>query len=107
VPIYDYACQSCGNRFERRQGFNDDPVAECPVCGGNVKRIIHPAGIVFKGSGFYKTDYASGKTGSSTDSGAEPSESSSKSESTPSTTPAPASTAAPSTSSTEGSSSGS
>ena len=56
MPLYEYQCKECGLRFERRQHFNDDPVKICPDCGGSVQRLIQPAGIIFKGSGFYVTD---------------------------------------------------
>jgi putative FmdB family regulatory protein len=56
MPVYAYECKECGVRFERRQSFNDDPITVCPECEGEVRRLIQPAGIVFKGSGFYVTD---------------------------------------------------
>ena len=56
MPLYEYECESCGVRFERRQHMEDDPVRECPECGGDVHRLIQPVGIIFKGSGFYVTD---------------------------------------------------
>ena len=56
MPLYEYKCQECGLRFERRQHFTEEPVSVCPDCGGTVVRLIHPAGIIFKGSGFYVTD---------------------------------------------------
>lgn len=56
MPLYEYECQSCGVRFERRQHMTDDPVKICPECGGEVNRLIQPVGIIFKGSGFYVTD---------------------------------------------------
>ncbi|MGC9520899.1 MAG: FmdB family zinc ribbon protein [Anaerolineae bacterium] len=56
MPLYEYECQECGLRFERRQSFSDEPVRTCPDCGGHVERLIQPAGIIFKGSGFYVTD---------------------------------------------------
>lgn len=56
MPLYEYQCQECGLRFERRQHFSDKPVTVCPECEGPVVRLIHPAGIIFKGSGFYVTD---------------------------------------------------
>jgi len=56
MPLYEYQCQECGLRFERRQHFVDDPIKICPDCGGSVQRLIQPAGIIFKGSGFYVTD---------------------------------------------------
>jgi putative FmdB family regulatory protein len=57
VPIYTYECQSCGSSLERRQGFNDEPLKTHDECGGSLRRVIYPAGIVFKGRGFYNTDY--------------------------------------------------
>ena len=56
MPLYEYQCQACGVRFERRQHINDEPVKVCPECGGEVHRLIQPVGIIFKGSGFYVTD---------------------------------------------------
>lgn len=56
MPLYEYECESCGVRFERRQSFDEAPVRLCPECGGKVHRLIQPVGIVFKGSGFYVTD---------------------------------------------------
>jgi len=57
VPTYEYQCDSCRVRFERRQRMSDEPVKECPECGGSVRRLLFPVGIVFKGSGFYITDH--------------------------------------------------
>ncbi|NLT21388.1 MAG: transcriptional regulator [Syntrophomonadaceae bacterium] len=60
MPIYDYKCEECGN-FEKMQKMSEPALTECPTCGGEVKRIISKnIGIVFKGSGFYKTDSGSG-----------------------------------------------
>jgi putative FmdB family regulatory protein len=56
VPLYDYECLPHKHRFELRQSFGDEPAHECLVCGGQVRRVIHPVGVVFKGSGFYVTD---------------------------------------------------
>jgi putative FmdB family regulatory protein len=56
MPIYEYACDTCQSTFERKQKFSDDPVRECPECGSSVRRVLYPAGIIFKGSGFYVTD---------------------------------------------------
>jgi len=56
VPTYDYECQSCGHRFEKRQSFSAEPVAKCPRCQSASRRLFHPAPIIFKGSGFYVTD---------------------------------------------------
>jgi len=56
VPIYDYRCDECGHRFSAVQSFNDGPVDKCPNCGKRPRRLITAPGIVFKGSGWYKTD---------------------------------------------------
>ncbi len=56
MPLYEYQCEVCGIRFERRQRMSDEPVKICPECGGKVHRLIQPVGIIFKGSGFYVTD---------------------------------------------------
>lgn len=65
MPTYEYECTSCSDRFERRQSIKDEPLTDCPVCGGQVRRVLFPVGIVFKGSGFYVTDNRkSGLTGS-------------------------------------------
>jgi len=55
MPTYDYKCTDCNNEFETTHGI-DDTVESCPDCGGKVRRLFHPVGIIFKGSGFYKTD---------------------------------------------------
>ena len=58
MPTYDYLCESCGYKFEKFQKMNDDPLKECPKCGKVVKRLIGTGmGIIFKGKGFYATDY--------------------------------------------------
>src|SRR5262245_36356898 len=56
MPIYTYECETCGERFEAKQSFADAPLTVCPTCAGKIHRVIQPAGIVFKGSGFYVTD---------------------------------------------------
>jgi putative FmdB family regulatory protein len=56
MPIYEYACTACGERTEARQGFDDPPLEKCPNCGGVLRKLYSPVGIVFKGSGFYSTD---------------------------------------------------
>ena len=60
MPIYEYECSLCNFKFERRQGFHDKPLATCPKCQGKAQRVIHPAPIIFKGSGFYTTDNRKG-----------------------------------------------
>lgn len=59
MPTYEYLCQACSHRFEQWQKMIDDPLVTCPECGGHIRRVFFPAGIVFKGSGFYKTDHRS------------------------------------------------
>jgi putative FmdB family regulatory protein len=56
MPTYEYACQSCGSHIDVYQRFSDEPLLECGVCGGPLRKVFHPAGILFKGSGFYATD---------------------------------------------------
>jgi putative FmdB family regulatory protein len=60
MPVYEYECLSCGKVHEIRQGFNDEPLNECPDCNGSLKKLISMSSFVLKGSGWYKTDYASG-----------------------------------------------
>jgi putative FmdB family regulatory protein len=60
MPTYEYECQKCGHRFEEFQSMKDKPLSKCPECKGKVKRLIGAgAGLIFKGSGFYITDYRS------------------------------------------------
>ena len=61
MPIYEYACTACGERTEARQGFDDLPLEECPHCGGALRKLYSPVGVVFKGSGFYSTDSKTSK----------------------------------------------
>ncbi len=60
MPTYEYQCKSCSHRFEIWQKMTAEPLAICPECNGPIRRVLFPAGIVFKGSGFYKTDHGSG-----------------------------------------------
>jgi putative FmdB family regulatory protein len=60
MPTYEYECGSCHHRFERKQRFDEEPVAMCPECGGKARRVIHSTPIIFKGSGFYITDSRKG-----------------------------------------------
>jgi len=76
VPIYGYRCTNCGHQFEIQQRMSDDPLRVCPKCQGKLTKVLYPTGVIFKGSGFYKTDYkASGKSsenGSTSGSDAKP-----------------------------------
>ncbi len=58
MPIYDYLCAACDHQFELRQGFDADPVETCPKCQGQARRRFHSVTVIYKGSGFYTTDYA-------------------------------------------------
>jgi len=66
MPTYAYACTDCGHRFDIVQSFHDDALTECPECEGRLRKVFNSVGVVFKGSGFYKTDSRSeGKAKSS------------------------------------------
>jgi putative FmdB family regulatory protein len=56
MPTYEYACTECGDRTEVVQSISDPPLTTCTVCGGQLRKVFSPVGIVFKGSGFYRTD---------------------------------------------------
>jgi putative FmdB family regulatory protein len=62
MPIYGYRCSNCGHQFEIQQRMSDEPLSVCPKCQGKLTKILYPTGVIFKGSGFYTTDYkGSGK----------------------------------------------
>jgi putative FmdB family regulatory protein len=124
LPTYEYRCESCDRNFDVVQSFHDDPLTACPTCGAPVRKVFGNVGIVFKGSGFYKTDSRNGGSGKSADgrepaptsdsgstgseAAAEPksSPSSNDSPSAPAAAPSSAGSEAPSKPSTEKSSSG-
>ncbi len=56
MPLYEYECENCGTRFERLQSMQAEPVRQCPECAGSVHKVMHAAGIIFKGSGWYIID---------------------------------------------------
>ena len=85
MPLYEYQCAQCSERVEIIQKISDPPYSHCPKCGGEMKKLLSAPAIQFKGSGFYKTDYASSSSSSSSKS--ESSRSETKSE-TKSETPA-------------------
>lgn len=58
MPLYEYKCEACGNRFEKIVKFSDPPLEACPECGGAVEKLLSSPAIQFKGSGWYITDYA-------------------------------------------------
>ncbi|MFO8009847.1 MAG: FmdB family zinc ribbon protein [Dehalococcoidia bacterium] len=62
MPIYEYRCTACESCFEMKQSFDAEPVCSCPKCNSEARRQFRPAPIIFKGSGFYVTDYAQGSS---------------------------------------------
>jgi putative FmdB family regulatory protein len=67
MPTYEYACLSCGTHVEVFQHFSEEPLTVCGICGGQLRKVFHPAGILFKGSGFYATDSRSSRSKASRD----------------------------------------
>jgi putative FmdB family regulatory protein len=92
VPTYGYRCEKCGHEFDIWQRMSDEPRAGCPACGGAGRRLFFPAGIVFKGAGFYKTDSRKSGGSSSSSSSSSTSTSSSSTDSA-SSSPTPAAAA--------------
>ncbi|MDO3650315.1 FmdB family zinc ribbon protein [Nocardia mangyaensis] len=80
MPTYSYACTECDNRFDIVQSFSDDALTVCPQCSGKLRKLFNSVGIVFKGSGFYRTDSRGGASTAS-----EPAKSSSDSNGSSST----------------------
>jgi putative FmdB family regulatory protein len=64
MPTYGYRCGSCGHEFEIQQRITAQPLVACPKCGGKLSKMLYPAGIIFKGSGYYTTDYKGSGNGS-------------------------------------------
>jgi putative FmdB family regulatory protein len=83
MPTYEYRCRNCGEPLEVVQSFTDDPLTECPACGGELRKVFQAVGIAFKGSGFYKTDSRKAAKSAASSSGSE-SSGSSEQKSTPS-----------------------
>jgi putative FmdB family regulatory protein len=70
VPTYQYACTACGHQLEAVQSFTDEPLTECPACAGRLRKLFSSVGVVFKGSGFYRTDSRVGaSSGATSDNG--------------------------------------
>lgn len=65
MPTYGYRCDHCGTEFEQFQRITEPPLTECPQCGGSVRRLLYPVGILFKGPGFHVTDYRKSDSSSS------------------------------------------
>ncbi|MEH1054892.1 FmdB family zinc ribbon protein [Micromonospora sp. CPCC 206171] len=76
MPTYQYACTACGHQLEAVQSFSDEPLTECPACEGRLRKVFNSVGVVFKGSGFYRTDSrtsgSESKTGSTAPKPAKP-----------------------------------
>ncbi len=72
MPTYQYACTTCDEQVEVVQRFTDDPLTDCPTCDGRLRKVFSPVGVVFKGSGFYKTDSRKSRSSSSGGSTAAP-----------------------------------
>ncbi|GAA4376928.1 FmdB family zinc ribbon protein [Nocardioides caricicola] len=64
MPTYQYACTECGHAFEQVQSFSDDALTSCPECQGRLRKLFNAVGVVFKGSGFYRTDSRGSSTAS-------------------------------------------
>lgn len=92
MPTYTYTCTSCNDVIERRQSFSDAPLTTCEQCGGSLRKVFHPVGIVFKGSGWYVTDSRSASSTAVSGNGASATKAS---ETTESTKPAETTTAKP------------
>ena len=103
MPTYSYACTECGNRFDAAQAFSDAALTTCPQCSGRLRKLFGNVGVVFKGSGFYRTDSRepakSSSNGSSSSSESTSSSSSSSSSSEKSSSTSSSGSSSPSTSS--------
>ncbi|MEU0153414.1 FmdB family zinc ribbon protein [Micromonospora fulviviridis] len=107
MPTYQYACTACGHQLEAVQSFSDAPLTECPACEGRLRKVFNSVGIVFKGSGFYRTDSRSSGSESATSTNGKPAKSESTSGSSGSSaTGSSNGSSAASSSSSSGSSSG-
>ncbi len=80
MPIYEYQCLACGTRTEQLQKISDPPLAACPKCGGEVKKLVSSPAFQFKGSGWYVTDYAGKSSGKSESSSSSETKSEAKSD---------------------------
>ncbi|MFG1921053.1 FmdB family zinc ribbon protein [Cryptosporangium sp. NPDC048952] len=85
MPTYQYKCTACGHRLDAVQSFSDAPLSVCPECQGELRKLFSSVGVVFKGSGFYRTDSRSGSTSSEPAKSSSSADSSSSSSSTSST----------------------
>ncbi|MEV4252416.1 FmdB family zinc ribbon protein [Spirillospora sp. NPDC049652] len=106
MPTYQYVCTECGEPLEVVQKFSDDALTECPACGGKLRKVFSAAGIIFKGSGFYRTDSRGGSSSTvSTPANGKSSSANGSSEGSSSTSSSSDSSSSSSSSSSSGSSS--
>ena len=89
MPTYEYVCTDCGNQLELVQQMTDEPLTTCGVCGGTLRKVFHPAGILFKGSGFYATDHRKAPKTDDSKPAPKPAETDRKPETTTSSTSSP------------------
>ena len=95
MPVYEYRCQSCGKRLEKIQKFSDPPLTQCEVCGGPLIKVLSAPALIFKGTGWYVTDYAGKKQEKEKSAAGEDQSSKEKAKDT-GTSPAPSTTTSPS-----------
>jgi putative FmdB family regulatory protein len=94
VPTYQYACTECDHRFDAVQSFTDSALTECPECGSRLRKLYGNVGVVFKGSGFYRTDSRSSKSATEPAAASTPAATETKTSTPSTTTSTPASTPA-------------
>jgi putative FmdB family regulatory protein len=87
VPTYEYACTACEDRFEIVQSFADAALTECRACGGRLRKVFSPVGVVFTGSGFYKTDSRAASPATGSKPGSKPDEAKTAGDGTPKADP--------------------
>lgn len=102
MPTYQYACKECDHRFEAVQSFSDASLTECPQCSGSLRKVFGSVGVVFKGSGFYRTDSRDSKSASTTAAAPAKTEPKSSSPDSGSSSSSSSSTTSPSSSSSSG-----
>jgi putative FmdB family regulatory protein len=101
VPTYQYACTECGHAFEQVQSFSDDALTVCPECEGKLRKVFNAVGVVFKGSGFYRTDSRSGTSATDAPAAKSETKTETKSETKSESKPAPAAASTSSSSSSD------
>jgi len=104
VPLYAYTCTACGHSFDIHQSFAEDALTVCPECEGRLRKVFSPVGVVFKGSGFYRTDNSSKKSSGSSSGSSKPASASSSTSSSSDSSSTSGSSSSTSGSSTSGSS---